>query len=109
MQQISPTAACENNSYCFIHKSIYEFFIAQSIIQETLKAKFQAIDENKTMLCTAFLTNDLDILAFVSEHVIEAPVSLQYLLYYETWYKSVLLSRKIKTENIKDQQRIDKL
>jgi hypothetical protein len=30
-------------------------------------------------------------------------------LYYETWYKSVLLSRKIKTENITDQDRIDKL
>jgi hypothetical protein len=109
MQQISPAAACENNSYSFIHKSIYEFFIAQSIIQETLKAKLQAIDENKTMLGTAFLSNDLDVLSFVSEHVIEIPVSLQYLLYYETWYKSVLLSRKIKTENIKDQQRIDKL
>ncbi len=44
MQQISPAAACENNSYSLIHKSIYEFFIAQSIIQETLKAKLQAID-----------------------------------------------------------------
>ncbi len=61
------------------------------------------------MLGTAFLTNDLDILTSVSELVIEIPVSLQYLLYYETWYKSVLLSRKIKTENIKDQHRIDKL
>ncbi len=61
------------------------------------------------MLCTAFLSNDLDILTFVSEHVIEIPVPLQYLLYYETWYKSVLLSRKIKTENIEDQKRIDKL
>ncbi len=75
MQQISPAAACENNSYSFIHKSIYEFFIAQSIIQETLKAKLQAIDEHKTMLGTAFLSNDLDALTFVSEHVIETPVS----------------------------------
>jgi hypothetical protein len=55
------------------------------------------------MLGTAFLSKDLDVLTFISEHVIEIPVSLQYLLYYETWYKSVLLSRKIKTENIKDQ------
>ncbi len=61
------------------------------------------------MLGTAFLRNDLDVLTFVSEHVIEISVSLQYILYYETWYKSVLLSRKIKTENIKDQQGIDKL
>ncbi len=79
MQQISPTAVCENNSYSYIHKSIYEFFIAQSIIQETLKAKSQAIDENKTMLGTAFLRNDLDVLSFVAEHVIEIPVDLQYL------------------------------
>ncbi len=103
MQQISPAAACENNSYSFIHKSIYEFFISQSIIQETLKVQLKPIDENKTMLGTAFLSKDLDVLTFISEHVIEIPVSLQYLLYYETWYKSVLLSRKIKTENIKDQ------
>ena len=79
MQQISLAAACENNSYSFIHKSIYEFFIVQSIIQETSKAKLQAIDENKTMLGTAFLSNDLDVLTFVSEHVLEIPVSLQYL------------------------------
>jgi hypothetical protein len=61
------------------------------------------------MLGTAFLRNDLDVLTFVSEHVIDAPVSLQYLLYYEIWYKSVLLSRKIRIENIEDQERIDKL
>jgi hypothetical protein len=61
------------------------------------------------MLGTAFLSKDLDVLTFICEHVIEVPISLQYLLYYETWYKSVLLSRKIKTEHIEDQQRIDKL
>ncbi len=75
MQKISPASAFENNSYSFIHKSIYEFFIAQCIIQETLKAKLLAIDEHKTMLGTAFLRNDLDVLTFVSEHVIEIPVS----------------------------------
>jgi hypothetical protein len=41
-----------------------------------LKAKSQAIDENKTMLGTAFLRNDLDVLSFVAEHVIEIPVDL---------------------------------
>ena len=61
------------------------------------------------MLSTAFLRFDLDILTFISEHVMEIPVSLQYLLYYETWYKSVLLSRKINSENIEDEKRIDKL
>jgi hypothetical protein len=54
------------------------------------------------MLSTAFLRFDLDILSLVSEQVIEYPLNLQYSLFFETWYKSVLLTRKIKTEKIED-------
>jgi hypothetical protein len=61
------------------------------------------------MLSTAFLRFDLDILTFISEHVMEMAVSLQHMLFFETWYRSVLLTRKIKTENITDQERIDNL
>ncbi len=41
--------------------------------------------------------------------MIEIPVSLQYLLYYETWYRSVLITKKIKTDHIEDQERLNKL
>ncbi len=61
------------------------------------------------MLSKAFLRFDLDILTFISEHVMETPVYLQYPLFFETWYRSVVLTRKIKTENITDLDRIDKL
>ncbi len=88
--------------YSYIHKSVYEFFIAQSIISETFKAKCEPIDERTTLLGTAFLRFDLDILTLVSEHVMELPLTLQYLLFFETWYKSVLLTRKIKSEKIED-------
>jgi hypothetical protein len=54
------------------------------------------------MLSTAFLRFDLDILSLVSEHVMELPIISQYLLFFETWYKSVLLTRKIKSEKISD-------
>jgi hypothetical protein len=54
------------------------------------------------MLSTAFLRFNIDILILVSEHVMELPLTLQYLLFFETWYKSVLLTRKIKNEKIED-------
>jgi hypothetical protein len=61
------------------------------------------------MLNTAFLRFDLDILSMVSEYVMELPLTLQYSLFFETWYKSVLLTRKIKSEKIRDLERIKKL
>jgi hypothetical protein len=80
----------------YIHKSIYEFFIAQSIIEETLNKKFQPVDEEKTVLKLAYLADDLDVLVMVAEHVLEMPITLQYYLCYEVWYRSLLLTRKIK-------------
>ena len=61
------------------------------------------------MLGTAFLRSDLDILSLVSEQVIEMSLDLQYLLFYETWYRSVLLTRQIKTDKLTDQETIAKL
>jgi hypothetical protein len=74
-----------------------------------LNAKSEPIDEITTLLGTAFLRFDLDILSLVSEHVMELPLTLQYSLFFETWYKSVLLTRKIKSEKIRDQERINRL
>jgi hypothetical protein len=48
------------------------------------------------MLSTAYLRFDLDILALVTEHIMDIPLNKQYLLYFETWYRSVTLTRKIK-------------
>jgi hypothetical protein len=63
-----------------------------------LHAKSQAVDENTTMLSIAYLRFDLDILTMVTEHVMDIPVNKQYLLYFETWYRSIILTRKIKRE-----------
>ena len=50
-REISPvTVSNSNKNYSYIHKSVYEFYIAQSIIEETLVAKLQPLDEKKTML-----------------------------------------------------------
>jgi hypothetical protein len=54
------------------------------------------------MMGVAFLRFDLDILSLLSEHVMEIPLDLQYLLFFETWYRSVLMTRKIKSEKITD-------
>jgi hypothetical protein len=45
------------------------------------------------------LAFDLDILTTIGEHVSELSLQGQYLFYFETWYKSLLLTRKIKEEN----------
>jgi hypothetical protein len=40
----------------------------------------------------------------------ELPLTLQYLLFFETWYKSVLLTRKIKSKRISyKEERFNKL
>jgi hypothetical protein len=75
-----------------------------------LIAKCEPIDERTTLLGTTFLRFDLDILTLVSEYVMELPLTLQYLLFFETWYKSVLLTRKIKSENISNtEERFNRL
>jgi hypothetical protein len=50
------------------------------------------------MLSIAYLRFDLDILTLVVERVMDIPVNKQYLLYFETWYRSIMLTRKIKNE-----------
>ncbi len=60
-------------------------------------------------MSTAFLAFDLDIVRMVAEEVMERPVEKQYLLFFETWYKSVLMTRKIKSENITEDERVLRL
>jgi hypothetical protein len=35
--KIAPVESTSENDLSYIHKSVYEFFVAQSIIEETLK------------------------------------------------------------------------
>ncbi len=84
------------NDLSYIHKSVYEFFIAQSIIEETLQSKLQILEIKTTKLSIGFLAFDLDILCMLAEHLSELKLDEQYLFYCETWYKSLLLTREIK-------------
>jgi hypothetical protein len=56
----------------YIHKSLYEFFVAQSVIKETLQqSKLQIIETKTTKLSIGFLVFDLDILSMLAEHLSE--------------------------------------
>jgi hypothetical protein len=37
--KIAPVQSTLDNDLTYIHKSVYEFFIAQSVIEETLQSK----------------------------------------------------------------------
>lgn len=50
------------------------------------------------MMGLGFLSDDLDILAIIVEQVKNTNIELQYVLYFETWYRSLLLTRKLKKE-----------
>jgi hypothetical protein len=78
----------------YIHKSVYEFFVAQSVIEETLQS--QILEIKTTKLGLGFLAFDLDILFMLAEHLSELKLDDQYLFYCETWYRSLLLTREIK-------------
>ena len=41
--KIAPVVSSSENDLSYIHKSVYEFFIAQSVIEETLQSKLQIL------------------------------------------------------------------
>ncbi len=47
---IAPVVSSSENNLTYIHKSVYEFFIAQSVIEETLAAKLEALDFSKSKI-----------------------------------------------------------
>ncbi len=47
---IAPVVSFSENDLTYIHKSVYEFFIAQSVIEETLAAKLETLDFAKSKL-----------------------------------------------------------
>ncbi len=53
---------------------MYEFYIAQSIFEETANANLEALSEETTLLSTTYLAIDLDIVRMVAEEVMERPV-----------------------------------
>jgi hypothetical protein len=46
----APVVRSSGNDLSYIHKSVYEFFIAQSVVEETLAAKPKALDIDKSKL-----------------------------------------------------------
>jgi hypothetical protein len=94
--KIAPVRSSYENDLIYIHKSFYEFFVAQSIIEETLQSKLQILEIKTTKLSIGFLAFDLDILCMLAENLSELKLDEQYLFYCEIWYKSLLLTRKIK-------------
>ncbi len=107
--KIAPVQSSCENDLSYVHKSVYEFFIAQSVIEEKLKSKLQSIEIKTTKLGLGFLVFDLDILCTLAEHLSELKLDEQYLFYCETWYKSLLLTKRINQNNITDQKEILKL
>jgi hypothetical protein len=94
--KIAPVQSSSENGLIYIHKSVYEFFVVQSVIEETLQSKLQSLEIKTTKLSLDFLAFDLDILCMLAEHLSELKLDEQYLFYCETWYKSLLLARGIK-------------
>ncbi len=48
--KIAPVVSSSENYLTYIHKSVYEFFIAQSVIEETLATKLEVLDVGKSKL-----------------------------------------------------------
>ncbi len=70
--KIAPVKSTFKNDLSYIHKSVYEFFIAQSVIEETLQeSKLQILEIKTTKLGLGFLAFDLDILCMLAEYLNE--------------------------------------
>ncbi len=108
--KIAPVLSSSESNLNYIHKSIYEFFVAQSVIEETLQqSKLEILEIKTTKLGLGFLAFDLDILCMLAEHLSELKLDEQYLFYCEIWYRSLLLTREIKQKKITDEKEILKL
>jgi hypothetical protein len=82
--KIAPVHSSSENDLSYIHKSVYEFFVAQSIIEETLQqSKLQIVEIKTTKLSLGFLVFDLDVLCMLAEHLSELKLDDQYLFYCE--------------------------
>ncbi len=75
-------------------------------MEETLAAKQQALNFRTTKFTQGFLVFDLDILGTVGEQLSELNLDLQYSLYCETWYRSILMTKKIRQDNLQDQKEL---
>jgi hypothetical protein len=69
--KIAPVQSSSMYDLSYIHKSVYEFFIAQSVIEETLQYKLQNLEIKTTKLNIGFLAFNLDILCMLAEHLSE--------------------------------------
>ncbi len=70
--KIAPVQSSSENDLSYIHKSVYEFFVAQSVIEETLQqSKLQIIEIKTTKLGLGFLAFDLDIICTLAEYLNE--------------------------------------
>ncbi len=86
--KIAPVQSSSDNDLSYIHKSVYEFFVAQSVIEETLQqSKLQILETRTTKLSIGFLAFDLDILCMLAEYISELKLDEQYWSYCEIWYK----------------------
>jgi hypothetical protein len=94
--KIAPVQSSSVDDLSYIHKSVYEFFVAQSVIEETLESQLQTLEIKTTKLSIGFLAFDLDILCTLAEYLNELKLDEQYLFYCENWYKSLLLTRTTK-------------
>ncbi len=74
LAKIAPVSSSVQGKLTYIHKTVYEFFIAQSVIEETVAAKMQEIDEKSTCLSEGYLAFDLDILSTIAEYINEMPL-----------------------------------
>ena len=91
--------------YSYIHKSIYEFYVQQSFMQEVNgcnnKQQAQIIDIDRTNLGTAYLSNDLDILRSIGKDLQHVENRVKEETIFPCMHNSILLSRTDKSEKTK--------
>lgn len=67
--KFTPIEGSMQSGFSYIHKSIYEFYVEQSFMNEVLDSGGEAVDKERSNIGTAYLQNDLDILRTIGREV----------------------------------------
>ena len=85
--------------YTYIHKSIYEFYVQQSFMKEVYYSRGEPLDPDTSMLGSALLSKDLDILRSIGKDIQYLHNRIKELVIFPCLYSSVLVTRKNKSES----------
>jgi len=83
----------------YIHKSVYEFYVQQSFMNEIKRSRGQCLESADSNIGRALLLNDKDIFRSICKDIQHVPNKIKEFVLFPCMYNSILRTRVDKSEN----------